>query len=214
MVTGTAPRAPWIVALGTVDKKQNKASYSAVDFWNGQTSAGVVFNVKNTAKNTPMKRNVKPTAMKGSTEGSFGKMLVVVLLPSMLKSTSCPKTHTPPMTPSTSWSTLWSTTEAKKVPVTITRSSGWNRDPELKPMGTVAWPSTAAPSPKAMSATARIIRKDSTGAPVKTCCPRTVTRFRFEIIHPLPPPSKAPAMIVATMRMMLASTSKPMLAEG
>mmetsp|Transcript_78593 Transcript_78593/g.243840 ORF Transcript_78593/g.243840 Transcript_78593/m.243840 type:complete len:249 (-) Transcript_78593:544-1290(-) len=208
MLTGTDPSAPWIVALGSVDKKQNKASRTAVDRWKGHGSH--VFRQRSVARITPTNRAKTPTNMSGTTEGNFGKMLVVVLLPSMLNSTSCPKTHTPPMTPSTSCKTRTSAADAKKVPVTITKSSGWNKEPVLKPMGTTASPSLEwAPRPKAMSATPRIMRKDSTARPVNTWCPRRVTRIRWVMSHPLAPPSRAPALSVAKMRTMLDSRRSP-----
>jgi len=74
--------------------------------------------------------------MSGRTRPILGRMLVVVLLPSMLKRMICPKTHTPPMMLSTSCKTSRSATSAKVVPVTMTRSSGWNSEPGLKPIGT------------------------------------------------------------------------------
>mmetsp|Transcript_50665 Transcript_50665/g.140544 ORF Transcript_50665/g.140544 Transcript_50665/m.140544 type:complete len:261 (-) Transcript_50665:330-1112(-) len=155
-------------------------------------------------RNIPANRQLKPTAMTGSTWRSCGKMPREVRLPSMLKSMSCPKTHTPPITVSTSWRTCRSATAAKQVPVTMTSSSGWKREPGLKPIGTSSSPASPAPMPKAQSATARTRRKLSTGAPVKTWCPLNVSFVRRGMIQPLVAPRRAPANRVAMKRMTLA----------
>mmetsp|Transcript_3828 Transcript_3828/g.11258 ORF Transcript_3828/g.11258 Transcript_3828/m.11258 type:complete len:221 (+) Transcript_3828:647-1309(+) len=203
-----------MVALGNVERKQNSPSRAAVLRSKGQNSLGVVLSVRKVPRATPVKRKVSPAAMMGSTLGIFGKIVGVVRLPSMLKRMSWPKTHTPPMMLSTAWRTWLSATWAKKVPVTMTSSSGWNMEPEVNPIGTTGRPAVPAPMPKAMRATASTMRKASSGVPVKTCFPSKVSRVLRVTSQPLADPSMAPAQTVAMIRIMFPRTSRPMFTEG
>mmetsp|Transcript_74778 Transcript_74778/g.173195 ORF Transcript_74778/g.173195 Transcript_74778/m.173195 type:complete len:261 (-) Transcript_74778:320-1102(-) len=166
------------------------------------------------ARKIPARRKTRPTNITGSTWVSCGRMFGVVLLPSMLKSTSCPKTQTPPMTVSTSRKTWSSATAAKHVPMTMTRSSGWKSEPALNPIGTSSLPASPAPMPKAQSATASTMRKLSTHEPVKICLPRICSCVLRGMSHPLAVPSMAPAHTVATMRKTFANTSTLKLTLG
>mmetsp|Transcript_2628 Transcript_2628/g.7360 ORF Transcript_2628/g.7360 Transcript_2628/m.7360 type:complete len:371 (+) Transcript_2628:738-1850(+) len=219
-VTGTEPSVPWMEALGIVDRKQNTASFHVVvmpaapDLFSEGPSQPRDRTVEYMAISTPRKRKDSPTMMMGSTFKICGRRLGPVLLPSMLKRMSCPKTHTPPMIPSTSRRTSMSDTAAKKVPVMMTRSSGWKRDPGLNPMGTSSSPMSPWPRPKATRATAITMRKASTEAPVKTCCPRRVSRVRRVMSQPLAAPREAPTRSVAPRRTTFATKSSAMLALG
>mmetsp|Transcript_60649 Transcript_60649/g.170916 ORF Transcript_60649/g.170916 Transcript_60649/m.170916 type:complete len:302 (+) Transcript_60649:836-1741(+) len=208
---GTDPRAPWMVALGSMERKQKAVSgHTASQFARRHPSQvhGRMGSVATTAKKTPRKRMHKPATMMGSTSKKMTNTPGCVLLPSMLKSMSCPKTQMPPIVDSTSCRSSASATAAKNAPVTITSSSDWKRDPELKPIGISASPPSSTPMAKAMRATEMIMSSASTVAPVKIRCPvMETTAMRLGMIHPLAAPRRAPTEIVATIRTMLATTS-------
>mmetsp|Transcript_20355 Transcript_20355/g.59022 ORF Transcript_20355/g.59022 Transcript_20355/m.59022 type:complete len:298 (+) Transcript_20355:435-1328(+) len=212
--TGTCPSAPWIVALGTVERKQKSVSGQTMVAWKGWPERFRI-SARLMARKIPMKRKSSPMTMIGSTlPRKDEKMPSVVRLPSMLKSTSWPKIQTPPMTLSTSCSSFLSAAAAKKTPVVMTTSSGWKREPSLKPMGTMCSPSWPEPRPKAKRATPRIIRNASAGAPVKTWWPRYVRRARLDMSQPLRPPSRQPSRTVAMIRRKFAATKIPILMSG
>mmetsp|Transcript_2521 Transcript_2521/g.7081 ORF Transcript_2521/g.7081 Transcript_2521/m.7081 type:complete len:302 (+) Transcript_2521:721-1626(+) len=166
------------------------------------------FRVRNRAARTPAKRNATPTPMMGKTSTIFGKMSSMrVLLPTMLKRMSCPKTQTPPMMLCTSRSSSRSETMAKVVLVTMTKSSDWNHDPGAKPMGTSSRLGCPAPKLYATRATVSIMRNDSTGVPVKTGCPLRLSCNLREISQPLATPRAVPTAKVARMRRVFARTS-------
>mmetsp|Transcript_30836 Transcript_30836/g.82049 ORF Transcript_30836/g.82049 Transcript_30836/m.82049 type:complete len:246 (+) Transcript_30836:555-1292(+) len=209
-VTGTAPRAPWMVALGKVDRKQKTTS--------GRSSFHLrprAFIVNVIPKKTPAKRNDSPTSITGRTLYSCVMIAGVVLLPNMLNRNSWPKTQTPPSMPSTSCSSLGSVYEAKQLPVTITSSSGWNMEPGLKPIGISSFPwSDAPPRPKAVSATESTIRNASTAEPENTCRRLHRSAVRMGMSHPATPPRKAPTAIVAITRSTFPTTRSPRCTSG
>mmetsp|Transcript_85592 Transcript_85592/g.220351 ORF Transcript_85592/g.220351 Transcript_85592/m.220351 type:complete len:296 (+) Transcript_85592:872-1759(+) len=211
-VMGTAPRAPWIVARGIVDMKQKRASmHVSLLGWNSQPRA---FRVMNVTKKTETPRTGSPHAKQGRASTNLGKISGVVRLPSMLKSTSCPKTQTPPMMPSTSWRVSWSATAAKKEPVTITSSSGWNAEPGLKRIGTTSWPGRPQPRPCATRAQPRTMRKASAEEPVKTWRPIRCSCVLRGTSQPAVEPSTAPMAMVAKMRRTLAAARSDMFTSG
>mmetsp|Transcript_117073 Transcript_117073/g.342927 ORF Transcript_117073/g.342927 Transcript_117073/m.342927 type:complete len:245 (-) Transcript_117073:405-1139(-) len=158
--------------------------------------------------NTPTKRESSPTPMTGRTPLICGRMLRSVPLPIMLNRISCPNTQTPPKMPSTSRRTSRSATMAKEVPMATTRGSDWKSEPGAMPMGTKTWLRwLLAPRLKAIRATARVIRKDSTGTPVKKGCPLKRSCILREISQPLTEPRSTPMPTVATMRRTFAKKS-------
>mmetsp|Transcript_125433 Transcript_125433/g.360420 ORF Transcript_125433/g.360420 Transcript_125433/m.360420 type:complete len:255 (+) Transcript_125433:1197-1961(+) len=158
-----------------------------------------------------MNRHAKPTNMIGNTLTTCGKMSVDVLLPSMLKRRMPPKTHSSPRRCSTWCKRSRSVKYPKQLPVTMTRSSGWNHDPEQKPIGTSSCPVRPLPNAKANKVTDRTIKNASIAVPLKTDFPKIFTFVRLGRAQPLMPPSRAPHSTVATMRKMFAKTMTPIV---
>mmetsp|Transcript_71245 Transcript_71245/g.206600 ORF Transcript_71245/g.206600 Transcript_71245/m.206600 type:complete len:377 (-) Transcript_71245:391-1521(-) len=209
--SGTGPRAPWIVARGRVDRKQKIKSgtnVSRLAFRQFLHLHGCQSRVPAVTRNMPTKRQVTPTKINGNTCRIRRNTLVSVLLPIMLNKMICPKTQTPPTMRSRRCIVSWSTMYAKKDPVTMTSSSGWNIDPGLKPIGTTAW------SPKPPRATAKIMRYASTSAPVKNARPFQLACVRRGISQPAREPSSAPARPVAIILQMFAITRTVVFTEG
>mmetsp|Transcript_40457 Transcript_40457/g.116860 ORF Transcript_40457/g.116860 Transcript_40457/m.116860 type:complete len:318 (+) Transcript_40457:613-1566(+) len=166
--------------------------------------------VARTLKRTPMARKTNPVSMRGKTVGSLRNGSAVVLLPSIVNSTICPKTQTPPSMASASCRTSASTHAAKHAPKTITNSSGLNTEPEAMPIGMSGGPASSfIPRPKDTSAMAKTMRNDSTGAPVKTCRPQTFTCDLRGMSIPLTAPITPPASRVKAIRSTFATTMRP-----
>mmetsp|Transcript_78491 Transcript_78491/g.230213 ORF Transcript_78491/g.230213 Transcript_78491/m.230213 type:complete len:222 (+) Transcript_78491:154-819(+) len=65
-VTGTCPRAPWMVARGMIERKQKQLSWTTWHLWNGWPGKSKI-NDMLMPKKIPAKRKVKPTMMIGKT---------------------------------------------------------------------------------------------------------------------------------------------------
>mmetsp|Transcript_2140 Transcript_2140/g.5427 ORF Transcript_2140/g.5427 Transcript_2140/m.5427 type:complete len:290 (+) Transcript_2140:516-1385(+) len=243
-INGTLPRAPWIVARGKQERKQNITSGASDALFNrilssmscienvldfefldpgeppvsglsclarsGSAMHGRHLRVMLSAQTTPVIRHSRPTPKTGTTSTMRVKTFSRVRVPSMLKSTTWPKTQTPPkmfsiLCSSSSW-----TRSEKTLAVTMTMSSGWNNDPLLKRIGTTSAPPSPAPKPYAISPAEINTKKASTACPENTGRPQHLRSALLVRPYAATRPIREPASSVARILTMLATATTSM----